>query len=195
MVTYTQKVPVEKTERYTVKEPTITGKCKEINLTYELEWGDIKRTCVKEKCLGRYRACVTTTAEGICDKYEELCEKYTCTTYQLDCKLEIKNTDNENGTFKLKAYITNKNNAKTYIKDLTINVSAQETETAIWSSNHTSSDAYGCWYKDFEPSNKTVCEKGYKTITREKTIIENQEIEKQATTINYKSIFQTLGFI
>ena len=192
MVTYTQNVPVEKTERYTVKEP-IEKECEEINLTYELEWGDIKRTCVKEKCLGRYRACITTTPEGICEKYEELCEKYTCTTYQLDCKLNIKNTDEKEGTFRLKAYITNKNDAKTYIKNITINVSAQE--TVVWSANHTSNDPYGCWYKDFEPSKKTICENGYKTITREKTIIENQEINKQETTIKYKTLFQSLGFI
>ena len=72
VVSYKEKVPVEKIEEYNVREPYSIQECGEVNVSYTKEWGNIQRSCVKQKCRGRSTNCVSANDQGTCMHYEEM---------------------------------------------------------------------------------------------------------------------------
>jgi len=192
MVTYSYKTPITYVEEYNVKEPYYVQECHQANRTYTAEWGKIERPCLEQKCIGRYSICVNANEHGVCSQYEHLCKGYNCLRYRVDCKLEIKNTEDQRGFFKFKAYVINQNGVKIHIKNITINASANGRTNAVWNYNHSSGDYHTCWYNDFQASNKTVCTNitKYKTVVKERLVSVEQEVYQK--TVQQKRLFQSL---
>jgi hypothetical protein len=200
MVTYMEKVPVTEVQEYKIDQPYLVKECNlksnTTNLTYIKEWGDISRTCIKERCTNKNQICISSNEFGTCQTYEELCSSSKCQKYRLECKLDITNTDTEDGIFSFQGYAINKNHVKIFIQNVSVNVTSKETISGIWNIEHTPGDEYSCWYTGFIAPSKSECQyiKKYKSITKTRDVnTKEQYVEKQKEIVRYKTFFEVIG--
>jgi hypothetical protein len=194
MVTYTKTVPSTELGEYNVQETYKEEICHEENITYNVEWGNIRKECLNKKCIDKIRFCTSTNKYGICDGYQERCNVYKCTFYQLDCRLNLYNLDDKEALFKIEGFVINQNNAKIPLNNITINISSKESKSLSWSFNHSENDPHNCWYDNLVVSNKTICEEAKKSriVTKRQNISVEKEVITQEPTIRYRTILQTL---
>ncbi len=198
MVTYTDTVPINKVETYQDTEAYTDKECNQVSIKKNIDWGATKRPCLQQECAEHYQVCVDKNFWGNCVRYEDRCRSYRCVKTRLDCSLNIKNIDDEGGTFKFEGYVINTDNGdESYIKDVSVYVRAQDTGTGYWSYVYIYPSSYNCRYKDFENAKKTVCENviKYRTVTKERTVVGEEEVQKQREEVKYHTLFEALGWV
>jgi hypothetical protein len=194
MVTYTEKIPVTEIKNIAVKEPYQTKNCYEKNTSYDIKWGNIKRECLKQKCLQKNEICLAMNEFGNCVKSSEICESYQCLDYQINCKLEITNNDIKQTKSSLSSYVMNKNKAKTLIKNIEINLTPHIPKIISWQYNHSQGDVYNCWYNNLIIYNTTKCDQitKIKTTYKQQNITTIKETQKTVEIQGYNSLLNKI---
>lgn len=193
---YSEKVPVNKVDVYSVTEPFTTPVCNEANLSYNASWGKVERTCIEKRCYDKSRVCLSTNIYGICTKWEYVCTNEQCERYMLKCRLNIMNEDDEKGNFSFDTYSINKNNAKTFIKNLSFEILPKELRAIEWSFNFSSGNENICWYNNLIVSKKQVC---YDVARQRTKLIEKNYTDERDLVVNknittYISLWQYFGW-
>ena len=198
MVTVSEKVPINKIEKYPDTELYPDKDCNQVYIKFNTDWGNIENPCLQQECAEHYQVCIEKNFWGNCIKYEDRCSSYKCVKNRVDCRLNIKNIDDEGGSFRFKGYVVNlDNNEQTFVQDVTVYVRAQDIGVAYWSYIYNYPSRYSCTWQDMITPTKTVCENVVKqrTVTKERTVVGEEERQVQKEVVKYRTLFETWGWV
>lgn len=198
MVTYTEKVPINKVEKYEDTEPYSTTECNEVNMLYDAEYVGIRDDCIQQECDQNEQYCVDKNFWGNCIQYSERCIHYKCVKYRKTCGLKIENKEREGHSFSLLLQKYNHdNNEKTLVRRDSLYVAGLNDNTVYWDFTYLSTESVGCVYELSETPRMTQCKDVIrsKTVTKERTVVGYEEVQKQKEVIEYHTLFEALGLV
>jgi len=207
---YTEQEPYTDTEYYYDKEPYTNKECQQKDLVYSVHWGNIEKNCVDEECTDSSQVCVNYESicvrtesycvdtnwlgncieyrdrcieyDSQCTRYEDRCNYQKCTKYNLNCRLDIKNSDTSSGIWEVDTYVLDENKREISTGIKTISIQPGDTETLSWTYNFDSFSS-SCWYKSIQPSKKSVCENviSYNNVRKSRQVTKYRPVYRERT--------------
>lgn len=195
MVTTWEDVPVTRTESFKDREPYTDQECHMQEIKYTESWGDIEHRCLQEECAEHYQVCVEKNFWGNCIQFEDRCSGNQCVKVSLTCALDIRNIDDEGGTFELKGYVVGDNGEEQLVDTVQVYVRAMSTGTATWSYTYYPPQLFNCRARDIDAPSKQVCESviKYREVDKERQVVSTEKVQKLTEQVKYHSLFEHWG--